>query len=141
MWFNTLIRFILRSPLHPWMSASTMLVTWTGHKSGNTYSTPVNYQRQGEQLVTTSTRKRTWWRSLRSGNAVTLLLQGKSKQATARVLENDEAVTPALQTFLENDPRLLNVFNVTLDENKKPRLEDVAKEASKRVIIYFSVED
>jgi len=140
MWFNHVIRFILKSPLHPMMSDNTMLLTWTGSKSGKTFSTPVNFQRQGTQLVTTSTRKRTWWRSLRSGSPVTLLLQGKNVPAHTRVLETDESVAPALQTFLENAPTMAKYFNITLDENNKPRPEDVAKEASKRVVVYFSLD-
>ena len=139
MWFNHVIEFILQSPLHPMISASTMLVTWTGHKSGKTLSTPVDYQRQGEKLVTTSLRERKWWRSMRSGSPVTLLLQGKSVQAVPLVLETDETVTPALATFLENNPRVAGFFHVSLDKNKKPRLEDVAKEASQRVVINFSI--
>ena len=140
MWFNQIIRFILKSPLHPLMSANTMLVTWRGCKSGKIRSTPVNFQRQGNQLVTTSNRERTWWRSLRSGSPVTLLLQGKNFQAHPRVLDTDETVIPALQTFLENDSKLAGFYHVSLDENKKPRLEDVAREANKRVVVYFTLE-
>jgi deazaflavin-dependent oxidoreductase (nitroreductase family) len=138
MWFNKIIRFILLSPLHPIMSANTMLLTWIGAKSGKTYSTPVDFQRQGEQLITTSTRTRTWWRSLRNGSPVTLQLQGKTVQAVPRVLDTDESVAPALQRFLETAPASARYFNIRLDENKKPRPEDVATEAAKRVIIYFT---
>jgi hypothetical protein len=138
MWFNSIVRFILQSPLHPSISANVMLVSWTGCKSGKPYSTPVNFQRQGEQLVTTSTRKRTWWRSLRSGRPVTLLMHGNCVQAVPSVLETDEAVIPALQHFFETAPDMARAFNVALDENKKPRLEDVAQEAKKRVVVVFT---
>ena len=140
MWINPVIALLLKSPLHPMLSASTLLVTWTGRKSGKTYSTPVDYQRQGSQLVSTSSRERTWWRSMRSGSPVTLQLQGKSISAHPHVLETDAEVTPALATFLENNPRLAGYFHVALDENKKPRREDVAKAASQRVMIYFSLD-
>jgi hypothetical protein len=72
-------------------------------------------------------------------NRVTLSLQGKRVQAVPQVLDSDENVTAALQTFLEADPKLAQYFNVGLDENKKPRLEDVAKESSNRVLIYFAL--
>jgi hypothetical protein len=33
---------LLRSPLHGFMDRSTLLLTYTGHKSGKAYTTPVN---------------------------------------------------------------------------------------------------
>ena len=141
MWFNAIVRFILRSPLHPWMSANVMLLTWIGHKSGKSYSTPVNFQRQGDQLVTTSLRRRTWWRSLRDGSLVSLLMQGRTVQAVPEVMDTDETVIPALTRFLEASPALAKYFNVTLDENQKPRPEDVAKEAAKRVVVVFTPQE
>ena len=45
---NTFIKLFLRSPLHRMMSKSTLLITFTGRKSGNKYTTPVNYSLEGK---------------------------------------------------------------------------------------------
>ena len=45
--YNPLVLLLLRSPLRVAMSNSTMLLTFTGRKSGRTYTTPVNYVRDG----------------------------------------------------------------------------------------------
>jgi hypothetical protein len=37
--YNPIVIHLLRSPLHGLMSESTMLVTYTGHRSGRTYAT------------------------------------------------------------------------------------------------------
>jgi hypothetical protein len=138
MWFNGIMSFLLRSPFHSAISGNTMLVTWAGNKSGKTYSTPVNYLRQGDLLVTTSLRRRTWWRSLRNGQTVTLLVQGKKLQAIPKVFDTNESVIPALTSFLETMPAYAHYFNINLDEQNKPLSEDIARIAPKRVVVYFT---
>ena len=45
MWFNPMITWLLRSPLHGLVSKSIMLITYKGRKSSKEYTTPVNYLR------------------------------------------------------------------------------------------------
>ena len=54
MWYNPITMWVLRSPLHRMLSDSTMIITYTGRKSGQTFSTPVNYVRDGNLLWTIS---------------------------------------------------------------------------------------
>ena len=65
MWFNPIIQWLLRSPLHLMVSKNMMLMTYTGRKSGKIYTTPMNYLAIGEAFYTISTRERRWWRNLR----------------------------------------------------------------------------
>jgi hypothetical protein len=48
---NGFMRAILRSPLHGLVSNNVILITFTGRKSGNTYTMPVNYVRDGDALI------------------------------------------------------------------------------------------
>lgn len=59
------MKAILRSPLHGLVSNNLMLITFTGRTSGKTYTTPVNYVRDGETLIVLSHTDRTWWKNLR----------------------------------------------------------------------------
>ena len=59
MWYNGIIKGLLRSPLHRLMSTSTLLITYTGRKSGQVYTTPVNYVQKGQDVLITSMRGRT----------------------------------------------------------------------------------
>jgi len=54
MWYNPIMKWILGSPLHRVVSKSTMLVTFTGRKSGKQYTIPVNYVREGDVFYVTS---------------------------------------------------------------------------------------
>jgi len=135
MWYNSIMAFVLRSPLHGMLSKNTMLITYSGRKSGKAYTTPVNYIQVEDGLLVTSYRKRTWWRNLRGGASVTLRLQGKDRQATAEVYEDDENVTRYLAAYLSKAPQVAKYFNVLLDDKGEPNLADVRRAAGERVII------
>ena len=135
MWYNSIMAFVLRSPLHGMLSKNTMLITYSGRKSGKAYTTPVNYIQVEDGLLVTSYRKRTWWRNLRGGASVTLRLQGKDRQATAEVYEDDENVTRYLAAYLSKAPQVAKYFNVSLDDKGEPNLADVRRAVGERVII------
>lgn len=79
--YNPVVAWILRSPLHGVMSRSTMLLNYTGRKSGRTYTTPVNYVRDGDGLLCVGAREHTWWRNLRSVRC----LRGQELQPESRL--------------------------------------------------------
>jgi hypothetical protein len=108
MWYNAIMVGLLRSPLHGMLSQSTLAMTYTGRKSGKTYTTPMNYARVreagGEVLLTTSFRQRAWWRNLRGGAPVGLSLLGKDVKGQAEVTETEPGVAEGLKQFLEAVP-------------------------------------
>ena len=139
MWFNPLMTWLLRSPLHSVISSNTMLMTYTGRKSGKIFTTPMNYLRmkdsRGEYLLTTSLRERTWWRNLRGGAAVTLQLQGKNMPAQAEAHEDEGVVISELEAFCEQAPKMAKYFGVKIEANGKPNRDDVARAAQTRVVV------
>jgi deazaflavin-dependent oxidoreductase (nitroreductase family) len=68
---NDFVTFILRTPLHVFLG-NTMLITVTGRKTGQKYSTPVGFYREGDTLWVISSRDRTWWRNVKNGANVSL---------------------------------------------------------------------
>lgn len=135
MWYNSIMKWILRSPFHGLLSKSTMLITYTGRKSSKLYTTPVNYVRDGDVLSVTSFRYRTWWRNLRGGAPVTVRLQGRDLKATAEVIEDDVGVAAGLMAHLQKAPQLARYFQVQLDANRQPDAADIARAAQNRVVI------
>ena len=139
MWYNAIMAGLLRSPLHGLLSQSTMLMTYTGRKSGKVYSTPMNYVRTreagAEVILTTSYRQRTWWRNLRGGARVVVKVQGKDLKAQAEAIEDDPKVAEELGRFLQLVPSWAKYYQVKLDSDGKPNAADVAEAAKTRVII------
>ncbi len=59
---NPLVGWLLRSPLHSMLSASLMLITVRGRKSGNSYTLPVQYAQTPEAIyvVPGDAEHKTW---------------------------------------------------------------------------------
>jgi deazaflavin-dependent oxidoreductase (nitroreductase family) len=67
---------VLRSSLHGFMGRSTLLLTYTGRKSGKAYTLPVNYLRDGDTLLVVSSCEHIWWKNLRGGAPVAVRVRG-----------------------------------------------------------------
>jgi deazaflavin-dependent oxidoreductase (nitroreductase family) len=139
MWFNPIMTWLLRSPLHGFISKNMMLMTYQGRKSGKTFTTPMNYARlhdkNGEYLLTTSTRERKWWRNLRGGAAVNLRLQGKEVQAKAEAVEDEQLVALDLSALVQGIPQYAHYLNIQLDAQGNPDPLTLAQAAKDRITI------
>ena len=96
---NLVVRAVLRSPAHRLLSGRVLLLTYTGRRTGEQHTIPVQYVRDGEALVVTVGRpeRKVWWRSLREpGTRVSLMLTGRRREAIAGVRETPSAVTVRL---------------------------------------------
>lgn len=96
--------------------------------------TPVNYLRDGDDLLIVSLRSRTWWRNARSG-AVTLRLRGADVPGQARVIEDEAGVAETLMACFRRAPKLARSFGVRLDAQSEPLAEDIIHAARERVVI------
>lgn len=123
---NKTMKFILRSPLHGMISKYLTLITFTGRKSGKTYTTPVSYFQDNNQIYIFS--HASWWKNLRNGAPVTLRLRGKKIQGLAEpVVDDKQTIASALTTHLRQSPFDARFYDVTIDEAGNPNLEDVEK--------------
>ena len=134
MWYNPIMMWLLRSPLHGMLSSSTTIITYTGRKSGKTFSTPVNYIRDGDVLWTISFRHRKWWRNLRN-TPVTVRVQGKDLAGVAEAITDEPQVMDCLMAYLRQAPQIAKYIGVGLDTNRQPKSQDVAEAAKTRVMV------
>ncbi len=131
---NKTMKFVLRSPMHGVVSKSVLLITFTGRKSGKTYTTPVSYS-QSDGKVTIFTHAN-WWKNMRRSAPVTLRLRGRDVRGLAEpVAEDKQAIAAGLMTHLRNVPSDARYYEVTFDEQKNPRTEDIEKAVQTVVMI------
>jgi len=130
---NDFVAFFLRTPLYR-LLGNTMLITVTGSKTGRKYSTPVGFYQEGDTLWVISNRNRTWWRNVRQGANVSLLLNGKAIRAFADTETEENAVEKHLLEYLRKIPMAARSFGIRV-ENKVPNTEDVARIARERLFI------
>lgn len=88
---NPAVRGLLGSPLHRLLSGQLLLITYTGRKSGRSYTIPTGYRDRGEQIVIPIgwPERKVWWRNLREPAPVTLRLRGRELSGTARAVERE----------------------------------------------------
>ena len=137
---NTLIGWLLHSPLHGLMSRTTMLISFTGRRSGKRYTTPVGYTQTGNLIRTTSQRNRVWWRNFEGSAPVKLTLRGKNRSGTATALTEESAVADGLTAFLTSNPQMAKYFKVGFGEDNQPNPEDLARAVKERVVIEIRLE-
>ena len=130
---NDFVAFILRTPLHVFLG-NTMLITVTGCKTGKTYSTPVGFYRDGDWLWVMTSRDRTWWRNVRQGAKVSLLLRGKKIPAYAEAEINETAVEARMLDYIRKIPLAAKPLGIRI-ENKTPNAEDVRRTAGDRLFV------
>ncbi|MEZ4861624.1 MAG: nitroreductase family deazaflavin-dependent oxidoreductase [Caldilineaceae bacterium] len=132
---NPVMKFILRSPWHSMASNEVMLITVTGRKSGKRYTTPVNYIQDEDLLAVLSHSHRTWWRNLRGGAPVMVVLRGKTEKATAYAYDTPDEVVERFYEHLQAAPKYAEIFNVELDEEGQPILASAAAAAAGKVMV------
>jgi hypothetical protein len=135
MWFNPFMEWLLKSPLHGMLSGNTMIVYFKGQKSGRNYHVPVGYLCMGNTLLTVSSRQRTWWRNLRCGAAITVLMKGKMVPAHACAIEDDAGVAQGLKAFLKENPRVASVLKVSVGVDGQPETESLQQAVKESVIV------
>jgi hypothetical protein len=101
---NPVVGAVLRSPLHPLLSRGLALITVTGRRTGRRYTFPVGYREEsGRVLINVEwpERKR-WWRNLRDGQQVELLIRGSRCEGQA-VARGNERTGVTVEVRLASD--------------------------------------
>ena len=135
MWFNPMMIWLLKSPFHSFISKSVMLVTVMGRKSGKSISTPTNYLRDGDTLWVISWRERTWWRNLRGGAKVRVLVAGKRVEGCGQVVEEQKSVAQSLFEYYRKAPNTAKYVGINLDPAGLPVSADCERAAQKMVVV------
>lgn len=129
--YNPIVAAILRSPLHAVMSKSVMLLSYRGRRSGRTFTTPISYVRDGEDLLAVASHDHAWWKNLRSGASVRVRLHGRELEGTGWAFEG-EAGEAGLLCVLQAVPAYRKHWGMELDEGGRPKdpaaLARIAKE-------------
>ncbi len=118
-----------------------MLLEYVGSRSGSTYTTPVGYFAWDDgDLVSFSSSG--WWRSLRDGRPVRLLVRGRWRGAVPTVQEDLGARADLLGEFVRRfGPRLARRFYLGLPRDRAPTREEELRAATSLAVVRFRTED
>ena len=94
---NPFVERLLRSSWHWPLSRRLLVVSYVGRSSGDRFSTPVLYERDGADIVVTTVRSEVvWWTNFRGGHPATLRLEGESVETVGRAITDPERIDPWL---------------------------------------------
>jgi hypothetical protein len=130
---NAVVRALLRSPLHRVMSGRTMVLSLAGRRTGTTYTFPVRYERRGDTI--TCYTDSAWWKNLRGGAAVTMLVKGRRLHGIAEPITDRQVVADNLLGFLRRMPRDSKYYGVRREHTGQPEPGSVAEAADRTVMV------
>ena len=131
---NSAMKFMLRSPVHGMVSKTVLLISFTGRKSGKTYTTPVSYSQHGDQVFIFTHAN--WWKNLRRSPEVLLRIRGRELQGLAETVAGDkQAIAAGLSAHLRAVPSDARYYGVTFDEHGNPRAEEVERAVQSVVLV------
>ena len=122
---NPFVKVLLRSPLHGLLSQNTMLLEFTGRKSGRKYVTPVSYYEGGGRVHCFAARDSAWWRNLIEPAPVRTWRRRQWFQGTARAELEPSEMLPTMRAFLTAVPRDAPFAGVRLNAEGRPREDDL----------------
>jgi hypothetical protein len=95
---------VLHTPLHPLLSSRWASLEFTGRKTGRVYHTPIGYYREANRVwITTGSP---WWKNLRNGAPVRLLIRLKAYQGHADPVSDPAEAARRLRQILDAVPTL-----------------------------------
>ena len=112
---NPIMKGMLGSPFHSVISKQIMIITFTGRKSGQIYSTPVSYyQEDGSVYCFTHAG---WWKNFDGGAEVHTLIRGQEFTGTAvSIRDNPEKMIGGLNKLLTAVPNDARYYDVKIDQ-------------------------
>jgi hypothetical protein len=87
-----------------------------------------------------SWRDRTWWRNLKGGAPVNVLLAGRELKAYGEAIVEEKAVADSLAAYFRKAPQYARYFKVALGSAGQPLPSDCARTAQERVMIKIELQ-
>lgn len=81
-----------------------------------------------------------WWKNLRGGAPVTVVVKGRKRQGIATPVQDDkELIVREMYTFLQKNPGSAKYRSVRLNAQKQPEYDDVVRAALSYVLIQIQL--
>ena len=131
---NPAVSRLLRSPLHSLVSDSILLLRFTGSKTGTEYTTPVGYWMRDDSLIVTTHSP--WWRNLKGGQPVSVLVQGKWRDGVAKPHPDPEVVAQYVQEFVDRQGTdAARRLGILIHGDRAPTLEELEAGVEGTVVV------
>ena len=131
-YFNPFMRLVLGSRAHRMMSGQLMLLSFTGRRTGRSYTTPVSYVREGTDLLVPGGGS--WWKNLTSGTP-RVRLQGTWHEVTPEVIREPVALSAMLGRMLAINPAIGVFTGIRIGSDGRPFAESLERERRRGFVV------
>ena len=97
-----IVRMILKSPFHMFIGNKTALIEFTSRQSGRVACQPIRYLRKDNVIQALCEKGKDWWKNIKDGAPVKLVLDGKKYQGWAEVIEETDKIIKEWQMFVRS---------------------------------------
>jgi len=97
-----IVRMILQSPFHKLIGEKTALIEFTSRQSGRVACQPIRYLRKDTIIQALCGKGKKWWKNIKDGAPVKLVLDGKKYQGWAEVIEEKDKIIKEWQIFVRS---------------------------------------
>ena len=97
-----IVRMILKSPFHMFIGNKTALIEFTSRQSGRVACQPIRYLRKDNVIQALCEKGKDWWKNIKGGAPVKLVLDGKKYQGWAEVIEETDQIIKEWQMFVRS---------------------------------------
>jgi len=117
---NLITKTILQSSFHIFIGKKTALIEFTSRQSGRFVRQPIHYFREDKIIHAFCEKGKDWWKNIRGGAPVKLVLDGKKYQGWANVIEEKTRIIKEWRAFFKS----LSGRNLTEDELANRKIVD-----------------
>ena len=104
-WANSLMKWALNTPgLQAMVGQGVALLTFTGRKTGKTYTIPVSYHREDDTVTVVTKRVRRWWRNFETAHEVEVRIAGRNYAGKAEATTGEAEALEFMLGYLEKRP-------------------------------------
>ena len=120
---DLLTKMILQSPFHMFIGKRTALIEFTSRQSGRFACQPIQYLRRDNIIQALCEKGKDWWKNIKDGAPVKLVLNGKKYQGWVEVIEEKDKIIREWEAFIrpltgrsltEKEPVDGDIFNENL---------------------------
>ncbi len=116
-WANSLMKWAVTTPgIQAMVGKGVALLTFTGWKTGKTYTIPVSYHREGDTVTVVTKRARNWWRNFKTPTEIGIRLAGQDYRGTAEAKIGEAEALEFMMDYLEKRPIDAKAYGLARDE-------------------------
>jgi hypothetical protein len=132
-YFNPMMKFVLGTPLHRLMSGHLVLLSFSGRKSGRSFTTPVSYVMEGRALLIPGGGA--WWKNLGNGRAARVRLRGVWIPVSSEIVSEPLALAEVMRKMLAANPAIAAFTGVKLSPDGWPDADALERERRRGFVV------